>query len=143
LRNSLLRIHVASRRGKLVAWRPHRYPDPDVGLSAFSTSSSMRRLFFALLLPLLLIAQQGAFVHSLEHLPGAAAPSSAQDHRQAPGDQYCEKCFTFAQIGSAADLPTLLAAALGSEFDAIGFGLPVAPALQVRIPRSRGPPSFL
>ena len=103
----------------------------------------MRRLFLALLLPLLLIAQQAAFVHSLEHLPGSLAPSQARDDRQAPADLYCEKCFTFAQIGAAADLPLLLAATLGSAFDAIGFRLPVAPSCQVLIPRSRGPPSFL
>jgi hypothetical protein len=103
----------------------------------------MRRLLFALLFPLLLTAQQGAFVHGLEHLPGSVGTSRTQDERHAPGDQYCEKCFAFAQIGAAADLPLALAGVLGAAFEATGFRLPVAPVFPVKLPRSRGPPSFL
>jgi len=103
----------------------------------------MRRLLFALLFPLLLIAQQGAFVHSLAHLPGSASTSKSQDDRHAPSDQYCEKCFTFAHIGAAAGLPAALAAVSDGTFEAIGFRLPIAPLPQVQSPRSRGPPSLL
>jgi hypothetical protein len=103
----------------------------------------MRRLLFALLFPLLLISQQGAFVHGLEHLPGSVQTSRTQDDRHAPGDQYCEKCFSFAQIGAAAGLKPALAAFVASGFDPIGFRLPVAPLPRVGIPRSRGPPSLL
>jgi hypothetical protein len=104
-----------------------------------------RRLLFALLFPLLLLlAQQGAFVHSLQHLPGSVGTaSSTQEDRQAPNDQYCEKCFTFAQIGAAADLPLAPLVDLGAAFDPIGFQLPIAPRPRVVIPRSRGPPSLL
>jgi hypothetical protein len=102
-----------------------------------------RRLLFALLFPLLLIAQQGAFVHSLEHLPSSLQTSGSQDDRHGPGDQYCQKCFTFAQIGSAADLPAAFAAFSDAALDPIGFLLLVAPSARVGIPRSRGPPSLL
>ena len=103
----------------------------------------MRRLLFALLFPLLLIAQQGAFVHSLQHLPGSAGTSKSWDDRQAPTDPYCEKCFEFAQVGAAADLPLALAAPDHVEFDLIGFRLPITLPCQLQSPRSRGPPSLL
>jgi hypothetical protein len=103
----------------------------------------MRRLFLALLFPLLLIAQQRAFVHSLEHLPSSAGTSRTQDERKPAADLYCEKCFTFAQIGAAADLPLALVTPPRLQFDPIGFQLPITPLSQVRAPRSRGPPSLL
>jgi hypothetical protein len=103
----------------------------------------MRRLLFALLLPLLLISQQGAFVHGLEHLPGSVRTSSTQDDRHGPGDRYCEKCFEFAQIGAAAAVTAALSVVFACAFDPIGFRLPIAPAPRTGIPRSRGPPSPL
>jgi hypothetical protein len=103
----------------------------------------MRRLFLALLFPLLLIAQQAAFVHSLEHVASGAGPSSTRDERHPGGNPYCEKCFTFAQIGAAADLAPASAAAVHMDFGSIGFRLPIAPLSQVHTPRSRGPPSPL
>jgi hypothetical protein len=103
----------------------------------------MRRLLIALLFPILLIAQQGAFVHGLQHLPGAGTTSSTQDDRQAPSDQYCEKCFTFAHIGATAGLPAALVTVSCGVFEAIGFRLPIAPLAQVQSPRSRGPPTLL
>lgn len=103
----------------------------------------MRRLLFALLFPLLLIAQQGAFVHSLQHLPGSTQTSKTQKDVHPADDQYCDKCFAFAQIGAAANSPAAPAFVIADVFQAIGFQLPIAPALQVVIPRSRGPPSPL
>jgi hypothetical protein len=107
----------------------------------------MRRLLLALLFPLLLIAQQGAFVHSLEHLPSSASASkwkvAGKVAGDAPADQYCEKCFEFAQIGAAADLPQVLAVLGQVGFEAIDFRLPIAPLSEAQAPRSRGPPSFL
>jgi hypothetical protein len=106
-------------------------------------SPSIRRLLFALLFPLLLIAQQGPFVHSLEHLPSIANTSKSQDDRHTRSDQYCEKCFAFAQIGATADhLPTFAAVPAGA-FEAIGFRLPLAPLPKIGFPRSRGPPPLL
>jgi hypothetical protein len=103
----------------------------------------MRRLCLALLFPLLLIAQQGAFVHSLEHVASGAGPSSTRDERHSGANPYCEKCFAFAQIGAAAGLAPALAAAVHLDFGSIGFRLPIAPLSQVHAPRSRGPPSLL
>jgi len=103
----------------------------------------MRRLIFALLFPLLLIAQQGAFVHGLQHLPGGAGTTTTQDDRHAPGNQYCEKCFTFAHVGAAVDPPAALAVVAGGAFEAIGLRLPVAPLGRVAVRRSRGPPISL
>jgi len=103
----------------------------------------MRRLLFTLLLPLLLIAQQGAFVHSLQHLPGSAGTSKTQNDVHPADDPYCGKCFAFAQIGAAANCSTAPAFVVAEAFHAIGFQLPIAPILQVAIPRSRGPPSLL
>jgi hypothetical protein len=104
----------------------------------------MRRLLLALLFPLLLIAQQGALVHSLEHLPAGAASTGVstaqQGDRHAPTDQYCDKCFSFAQIGAAADLPLAVLALQASQLDAIGFRLPVALPSPLLSPRNRGPP---
>jgi len=105
----------------------------------------MRRFALALLFPLLLIAQQGAFVHSLEHLPGSTETRQTQTQKDAhPGDgQYCEKCFVFAQIGAAASSTAPPALVAVEVFEAIGFRLPIAPIAQVAVPRSRGPPSPL
>jgi len=103
----------------------------------------MRRLLFALLLPLLLIAQQGAFVHSLQHLPGSAGTSKTQNDVHPGDDQYCQKCFAFAQIGAAANSSPAPAFVVAEAFQAIGFHLPIAPIPQVEAPRNRGPPSLL
>jgi hypothetical protein len=103
----------------------------------------MRRLLFALLFPLLLIAQQGAFVHSLQHLAGSAATSGKQDDGHPAGEQYCEKCFAFAHIGAAAGSVPAPVPVLAAAFEAIGLRLPITPPAQVRIARSRGPPSLL
>jgi hypothetical protein len=103
----------------------------------------MRRLLLVLLFPLLLIAQQGAFVHSLEHLPSSGGASTWKDDRHGPGDQYCEKCFEFAQIGAAADLPPALAELHPVSFESISFRLLIAPLSRIQAPRSRGPPSLL
>lgn len=100
----------------------------------------MRRLLLALVFPLLLTAQQAAFVHSLEHLPSGAATSGTQDERHPGSDPYCQKCFAFAQIGAAADLPSVQAALLDDTFELIGFASPITIASPVRLPRSRGPP---
>jgi hypothetical protein len=103
----------------------------------------MRRLLFALLFPLLLIAQQGAFVHSLQHLPGSAATSKTQNDVHPGDDQYCEKCFAFAQIGAAANSSTPPTFVVAEAFQAIDFRLPIPPTPRIALPRSRGPPSPL
>jgi len=104
----------------------------------------MRRLALALLFPLLLIAQQGTFVHSLEHLPGGSETRKTQKDAH-PGDsQYCDKCFAFAHIaGAAANSAAALAIVAADVFEAIGFRLPIAPIARIAVPHSRAPPSLL
>jgi hypothetical protein len=103
----------------------------------------MRRLAFVLLFPLLLIAQQAAFVHSLQHLPGGAGTSKTQNDGHPADNQYCEKCLAFAQLGAAANSATAPAFVAAEAFQAIGSLLPIAPTPQRAIPSSRGPPSLL
>jgi len=103
----------------------------------------MRCLALVLLFPLLLIAQQGAFVHGLQHLPGGAGTSKTQNDGHPVDDQYCEKCIAFAQIGAAANSATAPAFIVAEAFEAIGFRLPIAPIPQSATPRSRGPPTPL
>ncbi len=102
----------------------------------------MRRLLLALVFPLLLLtAQQAAFVHGLEHLSsGPTKTSRTQGERHPGGDPYCQKCFSFAQLGAAADLTPPLVVLVEGAFDLIGSATPVAFASPVRSPRSRGPP---
>jgi hypothetical protein len=103
----------------------------------------MRRVIVALLFPLLLAAQQGAFVHSLEHFAIGVAPAGKTDPKQSPPQDFCEKCFAHAAVGSAvsASSPTLAVAANTTERIA---SLPAAAqAADVRNPRSRGPPFSL
>jgi hypothetical protein len=101
----------------------------------------MRRLLLALLFPLVLAAQQAAFVHAFQHLPSSVpGTSGTQDERHPPGDPYCQKCFVFAQLGATADLPPVPAVLVDGTFDLIGFAAPVASILPVRTPRNRGPP---
>ncbi len=103
----------------------------------------MRRLLVALIFPLLLAAQQAAFVHTLEHFSTRAAADGASHPQPAPDERFCEKCFAFAPLGSAANttLPLLVFAADAGE--SIEFPLASARAADLLAPRSRGPPSFL
>jgi hypothetical protein len=112
-------------------------------MAGSTTPRSMRRLALALLFPLLLIAQQGAFVHSLRHLPGVSGTPKTQNDSHPADDQFCDKCFAFAQIGAAANSATAPAFVAAEAFLAIGFRLPIAPIARTAIPRSRGPPSLL
>lgn len=95
------------------------------------------------LLTVLLLAQQGAFVHELSHVFGAshAAHLSADAHGAA--DSTCAECPAFAQATAPAfsysfkvPVQVLLAVQLASELTiaAIEAALPD--------PRSRGPPAL-
>jgi hypothetical protein len=108
-----------------------------------TTSRWMRRLALLLVFPLLLIAQQAAFVHSLQHLAGGAGTSKTQNDGHPADNQYCDKCFAFAQMGAAANSATAPAFVAAEAFQAIGFILSIAPTPQRAIPRSRGPPTLL
>ena len=102
----------------------------------------MRNVYQVLsLFLLLLIAQQGAFVHELSHLSGADP-----DHVHAGGtaDTHCGLCPAFAQatapaFGHSFHMPVLVRTALQliPEPQFAGVDAAVPP------PRSRGPPSFI
>jgi hypothetical protein len=103
----------------------------------------MRRLIFALLFPVLLAAQQGAFVHSLEHFAVSVAPVKPADSQQSSDDGFCEKCFNHAALGSAVDNPSSTFFVGASITERIASRPAIAQATDVRTPRSRGPPSLL
>ena len=99
----------------------------------------MRRRYWSLLLPLLLLfAQQGALRHELSHLP---KPSQVCVKEAPAAQDHCPLCLAFAHLSGAA------------KAEAVAFGLAedlaFAPAPQPRTPRpslarpaarSRGPP---
>jgi fructose-1,6-bisphosphatase/inositol monophosphatase family enzyme len=103
----------------------------------------MRRVLLALLFPVLLAAQQGAFVHSLEHFAVSVAAAGATDPQQSPVDNFCEKCFAHAAVGSAVNTPISALAVAANVTERIASLPAVAQAADVRTPRSRGPPSLL
>jgi hypothetical protein len=104
----------------------------------------MRRLRLSLLvLPfLLLLAQQGAFLHELSHAAYSAQHGGAQlsSDQRLPDDSHCPTCRSFGQLSNlacAADagLTALMAAQLrvpDRVYSIIGAKAPTA--------RSRGPP---
>jgi hypothetical protein len=103
----------------------------------------MRRVVLALLFPLLLAAQQGAFVHSLEHFAVATAPAGASGPQQTPADNFCEKCFTYSAVGSAVSVAAAVLAVPADTTESIALLPASVQAADVRSPRSRGPPSLL
>jgi hypothetical protein len=103
----------------------------------------MRRVIVALLFPLLLAAQQGAFVHSIEHFAINAAAAGKADTKQSPPEGFCEKCFAHAAVGSAVNASPATLAVLATTTERIASLPAAAQAADVRNPRSRGPPLFL
>ena len=107
----------------------------------------MRNVYKALSLVLLLLtAQQGAVVHEISHLSGAAqVPNQAQSRADAGGtaDTTCALCPAFAQAASAAfshsfQIPLLVRT--GSQLTPEPRFADIDAA--VPPPRSRGPPSL-
>ncbi len=102
----------------------------------------MRNLYKALgLLLLLMTAQQGAVVHELSHLTGAAQAQLQVDAGGA-ADSTCALCPVFAQAATPAfshsfHLPLLVRAELQLSPEPRFVGLDAS----VPRPRSRGPPS--
>jgi hypothetical protein len=95
------------------------------------------------LLAVLLLAQQGAVVHELSHVFGAAHSAGSNVDTRGSTDTACAECPAFAQATAAAfshsfqiPLQVLLTVQLASELTvaAIEAALPD--------PRSRGPPAL-
>ena len=103
----------------------------------------MRKLHWALLLPLLLLfAQQGELLHEYSHY--RQPPSSSSQQKAPAQSDACSQCLAYAHLSGVAKpeiaAPLLLAGlafhfALGAE--------PASVDVRVAPPRSRGPPSFL
>jgi hypothetical protein len=65
-----------------------------------------QRLVPILLAFLLLLSQQLAIAHAVSHLSSDLAPSTSHD-KHLPGAMQCDRCLSFASIGSALPTPPL------------------------------------
>lgn len=112
----------------------------------------MRKLYFYLLLPLLmLLSQQGAAWHDIGHLAHASQAAHAVQQQQprddgqpqVPEDQPCESCLAFAHLGIALK-PAVIHLQLASLGQQPSTGsTPASVAADVPAHRSRGPPKYL
>jgi hypothetical protein len=106
-------------------------------------STAIRRTRLWLLLPLLLVlAQHGAWLHSLSHAAYAANPHrvTVEQAQSSFENGVCPSCQSFGQLGSA--LCTSLAALPGRATPTCPQTAPrySQPAAQLPAPRNRGPP---
>jgi hypothetical protein len=95
--------------------------------------TAIRRMRVCLLLPLLLIlSQQGAWLHELSHAVYAANPHQVivQQGQNSPENGICPSCQSFGQLGAA----PLLQYCPQSEPQYL------SPSRQLPAPRNRGPP---
>ena len=105
----------------------------------------MRKLYLCLTLSLLLLlAQQGAVFHELQHISQAVSHSTAgqaQLHAEVAVEQACALCQAYAQLAQPVS-PSLVSAAY---VPAVSFARSnpnqAAPPATTLNPRSRGPPS--
>jgi hypothetical protein len=114
-------------------------------------ASIVRRSIVSLVLSLLLVlAQQAALVHQIGHglghgAGGGPAVAAAQGSGSVPADNgdYCEKCFQYAHVTSAA--PEAVLAALLPVAQDESAGSRAAAELAAEAPqfRSRDPPAVL
>jgi len=102
----------------------------------------MRRLYVSLLLPLLLLTQQGSLLHELTHAyyAGRAAGAQLSHNQQQPDGALCITCHAFGQASHAATGATGLLPVLPATHLSVAeprYALLTASAPK---PRSRGPP---
>ena len=106
-------------------------------------SNAIRRTRLWLLLPLLLVlSQQGAWLHALSHVSYAASAHQATvGQAQASFENgVCPSCQSFGQLGSAlcsSFAPSLTLTAQSCPNTAPRYSQPAAP---LPAPRNRGPP---
>jgi hypothetical protein len=113
----------------------------------------MRKLYISLLLPfLMLLVQQGAVWHAIEHMGASDAVTvasstgpqdKAQQDKELPADKLCEMCLAFAQLNGTTktDVP-LLSLLSFSHAMAQWVETPAATADAPAL-RNRGPPISL
>lgn len=102
-------------------------------------ADSLRRLCRALLLPLLLlVAQQGAFLHGLSHYTPAHVH---EDEHEPEAGGPCTLCLAFAGVEFAAGFTTATAPLLpGLSFSPLAGTTIFARAATALAQRNRGPP---
>jgi hypothetical protein len=103
--------------------------------------AAMRKVWLSWLLPLLmLVAQQGAYWHELEHLRPPA--EQTQDKKQA-AEKLCTACLAFAHLADLTTAPTFEPGLLSLGFAAAPSPLASPSPADAPVARSRGPPLFL
>jgi len=101
------------------------------------------RMRICLLLPLLLIlSQQGAWLHELSHAAYAAGPHqiSVQQSHSSSENGVCPSCQSFGQLGSALANPLAAFAATLTHACPQLDSPYLSPAARRPAPRNRGPP---
>ena len=104
---------------------------------------AMRRTWLSWLLSILMVlAQQGGYLHELSHYQPQTEQGSNGERKHA-ADRVCETCLAFAQLANVApttDLPIPLLALTYRLADAVSYAARPGAA---PCARSRGPPAFL
>jgi hypothetical protein len=103
--------------------------------------AAMRKVWLSWLLPLLmLVAQQGAYWHELQHLRPPAEQS--EDKKQA-GEKLCTACLAFAHLADLTTATVFEPALLSLVFAAGSSPVASESPADAPVARSRGPPLFL
>jgi len=103
----------------------------------------MRRTWLSWLLPILLvIAQQGAYLHELSHYR-PATEQNQNDSRKHAADKLCESCLAYSHLADLARFSTFEPALLALGHSLIGVVTWSARPGAAPCARSRGPPAFL
>jgi hypothetical protein len=105
--------------------------------------TAIRRMRVCLLLPLLLIlSQQGAWLHELSHAVYAANPHQVivQQGQNSPENGICPSCQSFGQLGTALSSSVAVIAAPLLQYCPQSEPQYLSPSRQLPAPRNRGPP---
>ena len=110
-------------------------------------SPPLRKLLFALLLPLvLLFSQQGAVTHEIGHTAedvALAKAGGAGNRAHRAGDLQCDTCLAFAHLAGVVTAHVVPPALLSFSFPLPANEAPVFIAADAPAARSRGPPTVL
>jgi hypothetical protein len=99
---------------------------------------TLRTFLLPLLAAVMLFAQQGSTLHTLQHV---FAEQTTQQNKQLPHTTDCEQCTAYAQLGSALNNATLSFALDTSALQAFARHYPVLISHHTLPASARGPPS--
>ena len=103
----------------------------------------MRRTWLSWLLPILmLLAQQGAYLHELSHYQPASEQGHGGDRKHA-ADKVCDTCLAYSHVADVASFSSFHAPLLALGHILIGAVTWSARPGAAPCARSRGPPTFL